>query len=229
MLTDDPGTPGNGQWEINTAFLEDRTAGTRDRSFPHVDLNYGLGDHIQLKYETGYLFADGPGSDGLKHDWDDSLLGVKWRFADQEQQGVDISTYPQLELQNSSRAVHRAIAESGPNFFLPVEVAHSFGDFSMVTEVGYQYSSARPNQWVAGLLGAFQATKRFELLAEIRSASDKLLNGGDLVANLGFRLEMMPHLILLAAAGTGLRDGPENTRFVGYLGVQYLTAKPVEP
>ena len=83
MLTDDPGTPGDGQWEINTAFLEDRTASTRARSFPHVDLNYGLGDHIQLKYETGYLFADGPGSDGLKHDLDDSLLGVKWRFADQ--------------------------------------------------------------------------------------------------------------------------------------------------
>ncbi len=49
MLTDDPGTPGDGQWEINTAFLEDRTASTRARSFPHVDLNYGWGDHIQLK------------------------------------------------------------------------------------------------------------------------------------------------------------------------------------
>ena len=182
-----------------------------------------------MKYETGYLFADGPGSDGLKHDWDDSLLGVKWRFADQERQGVDISTYPQVELQNSSRSVRRAIAESGPNFFLPLEVAHAFGAFSVVTEVGYQYSSERSNQWVAGLLGAYQATKRLELLAEIRSASDQILNGGDLVANLGLRLEMTHHLIFLAAAGTGLRDGPDNTRFVGYLGAQFMTAKPVEP
>ena len=103
MLTDDPGAPGDGQWEINTALLEERTSSARDRSFPNVDINYGLGEHIQLKYETGYLFSDGPGSNGLRHDWDDSLLGLKWRFADQDNAGVDLSVYPQLELQNSHR------------------------------------------------------------------------------------------------------------------------------
>jgi len=69
MLTDDPCTPGAGQWEINTAFLEDRTATARMRSFPHIDINYGLGDHIQLKYETGYLFTDGRGTAGVRRDW----------------------------------------------------------------------------------------------------------------------------------------------------------------
>jgi hypothetical protein len=74
MITDDPGTPGDGQWEINAAYLEDRTSLARDRSFPHIDFNYGLGEHIQLKYETGYLFESGTGSDGVKRDVDDSLL-----------------------------------------------------------------------------------------------------------------------------------------------------------
>src|SRR5580692_4506949 len=50
MITDDSGTPGDGQWEINVAYQDDRTALARERSFPHVDLNYGWGDHIQLKY-----------------------------------------------------------------------------------------------------------------------------------------------------------------------------------
>ena len=81
---------------------------------------------------------------------------------------------------------------------------------------------------MAGLLGAYQLTKRLELLAEIRSASDKLLNGGDLIANFGLRLEMTPRFILLAAAGTGLPAGPDTTRFVGYLGVQFATRKPAE-
>ena len=49
MLTDDPGTPGSGVWEINTAYLEQRTTEERVRSFPHVDFNYGLGEHVQLK------------------------------------------------------------------------------------------------------------------------------------------------------------------------------------
>jgi hypothetical protein len=33
------------------------------------------------------------------------------------------------------------------------------------------------------------------------------------------------HLKLIAAAGTGLRNGPETTRFVGYLGFQFFTGQ----
>jgi hypothetical protein len=225
MITDDPGTPGNSQWEINVAYLEDRTALSRDRSFPHIDLNYGLGDHIQLKYETGYLVASGSGIDGSKHDVDDSLLGVKWRFLDQDKANVDVSMYPQLELVNSNRAVRRGVAEPGPNLLLPIEIAHTFGSITLVSEVGYQYSSERPNDWVAGLLGAFEVTKKFELIAELRSVSEHFLNGGDLIVNVGIRQEIVEHLKLIAAAGTGLRNGIDTTRFVGYLGFQFFTGQ----
>jgi hypothetical protein len=225
MITDDPGTPGGGQWEINVAYQEDRTALARDRSFPHVDLNYGLGDHIQLKYETGYLVVSGVGSDGVKRDVDDSLLGVKWRFLDEDEAKVDVSMYPQLDLVNSNHSVRRGVAEPGPNLLLPVEVAHAFGSVTLVSEVGYQYSSERPNEWVAGLLGAFEVTKQLELMAEIHSVSDHFLSGGDLVANVGLRQEIVGHLKLIAAAGTGLRNGTDTTRFVGYLGFQLLTGQ----
>ena len=102
MLTDDPATPGSGAWEINTAYVEQRTRQDRQRSFPHVDVNYGLGDRIQLKYETGWVFADVPASEGggVKSGLDDSLLGVKWRFLDQERIGADLSIYPQLQVEN---------------------------------------------------------------------------------------------------------------------------------
>src|SRR4051794_6056669 len=94
MLTDDPDTPGAGNWEINTAYTEQRTNEEHLRSFPHVDFNYGLGEHIQLKFETGWVFADAP--DGVKSGVDDSLLGVKWRFLAQELAGLNISVHPQL-------------------------------------------------------------------------------------------------------------------------------------
>jgi len=225
MISDDPGTPGDGQWEINVAYLEDRTALARDRSFPHIDLNYGLGDHIQLKYETGYLVSSGSGIDGSKRDVDDSLLGIKWRFLDQDKAKVDISMYPQLDLVNSNRSVLRGVAEPGPNLLLPVEVAHVFGSITLVSEVGYQYSSQKPNDWVAGLLGAIEITKKLELMAEIRSVSERFLNGGDLIVNVGLRQELVEHLKLIAAAGTGLRNGTDTTRFVGYLGFQFFTGQ----
>jgi hypothetical protein len=225
MITDNPGTPGNGQWEINAAYLEDRTAMALDRSFPHIDLNYGLGEHIQLKYETGYLFVSGVNSDGVKRDVDDSLLGIKWRFLDQEKAGVEMSVYPQLEIVNSNRSVGRGIAEPGPNLLLPVEIAHAFGSITLVSEVGYQYWSEQPNAWVAGLLGAIEVSKQLELMAEIRSVSERFLSGADLIVNVGLRQEVVRHLKLLAAAGTGLRSGPDSTRFVGYLGFQFFTGQ----
>jgi hypothetical protein len=37
------------------------------------------------------------------------------------------------------------------------------------------------------LLGAFEVTKQLELMAEIRSARERFLNGGDLIASVGLR------------------------------------------
>src|SRR5262245_48129453 len=67
MLTDDPGTPGPGAWEINVAYLEQRTRDEQQlRSFPHIDVNYGLGERIQLKYETGWSYLNTPETNGAK-------------------------------------------------------------------------------------------------------------------------------------------------------------------
>jgi hypothetical protein len=78
---------------------------------------------------------------------------------------------------------------------------------------------------VAGLLGAFEVTKKLELMAEIRSESERFLIGGDLIVNVGLRQEIVEHLKLIAAAGTGLRNGTDTTRFVGYLGFQFFTGQ----
>jgi hypothetical protein len=222
MLTDDPGTPGSGVWEINFAYLEQRNRQERLRSFPHVDFNYGLGDHIQLKYETGWLFADAPDDGGVKSGLDNSLLGLKWRFLDQERSGLDMSVYPQLQVENATGSVARGIAEPGPNLFLPLEFGRDFGNTRLIGELGYQYFRARENEWVVGLLGALEVSDALELLAEVRSYSEKLLNHGDVVVNLGLRRALSPRVKLLASVGTGLTNGPETTTFIAYLGVQLV-------
>jgi hypothetical protein len=222
MLTDDPGTPGSGAWEINAAYLEQRTQQELLRSFPHVDFNYGLGERIQLKYETGWVFAETPQGSGVKSGLDDSLLGVKWRFLDQKPSGVDMSVYPQLQVENSTGSVARGVAEAGPNLFLPVEISHNFGKKSLVGEIGYQYFRAQENEWVVGVLGALEVSNDLELLAEVRSYSERLLSRGDVVVNLGLRRALSSKVKLLASAGTGLTNGPGTTTFIAYLGVQLL-------
>jgi hypothetical protein len=49
--TDDPETPGNKHWEINFGWIGDRNPTAGAYQVPDFDINYGLGDRIQLKYE----------------------------------------------------------------------------------------------------------------------------------------------------------------------------------
>src|SRR5882724_5510821 len=84
--TDDPETPGNGNWEINFGFIGDRNPQAGSYQTPDLDMNYGLGDRIQLKYdlplaiaETRPQLADG-NSGTVLAGLGSSLLGVKIRF-----------------------------------------------------------------------------------------------------------------------------------------------------
>ena len=54
LVTDDPGTPGSRKLEMNVAFTSEVTSSERRFETPILDLNYGLGDQIQLKYDIRF-------------------------------------------------------------------------------------------------------------------------------------------------------------------------------
>ena len=58
LITDDPGTPGPGKWEIQFSFAHERSQNERVYEAPLLDINYGVGERIQLKYEVTYLTVD---------------------------------------------------------------------------------------------------------------------------------------------------------------------------
>ena len=88
--TDDPETPGNRHWEINFGWIGDRNLTSGAYQIPDLDLNYGLGDRIQLKYELPLALSEirpqpstatTPAQTGqVLGGLGESLLGVKWRF-----------------------------------------------------------------------------------------------------------------------------------------------------
>ena len=53
MITDDPGTPGNGHWENNIAVIFEHRPDETSWDSPLIDLNYGVGEHIQLTLQGG--------------------------------------------------------------------------------------------------------------------------------------------------------------------------------
>ncbi len=221
LRTDDPGTPGNENWEINAGVITELRSAEHQFEAPNLDINYGLGDRIQLKYELPWLVLD-PGQQPARQGLGNSLAGVKWRFYDNEKRRLWISTYPQIAFNNPNRSVQRGLAERGPAFLLPVEIAKDLGPVTLNAEVGHWFSRDDP-QWIAGLAAGRQATQRLELLAEVYHVTARLPSERDTSFDLGGRLKLTRMAQLIFAAGRSFR-GPSSGRpqFLAYVGMQFL-------
>jgi hypothetical protein len=223
MQTDDPGTPGNNNWEINVAYTLQRTTAFNVYSVPIVDINYGVGSRIQLKYQVSYLSQStngGPLETGLGK----SLAGVKWRFYENDKYKLNISTYPQLEFNNPDDSVQRGLADAGTRFLLPFEVTKEIGPLELDVEVGTWFlKGSGVDGHVLGFAMGHQTTKSLELLAEVYKLTDRY-PGTDFTSDYGFggRYELRKGLLFIFEGGHGF-GGPQGQQpsFFGYFGLQF--------
>src|ERR1700746_482379 len=95
MITDDPSTPGNGKWENNFAIAFEHRPGETAYDVPAIDLNYGVGDHIQLTLQTAPVLLKRSGH-GVMGGLGGTEAAVKWRYLDQSTSGFDMSMFPRV-------------------------------------------------------------------------------------------------------------------------------------
>jgi hypothetical protein len=219
MITDDPGTPGDGHWEINVALLTEHRDVERLTAMPLLDLNYGVGDRLQLKYEAAWLrLEDETGRhDGLSN----SLAGVKWRFYDAGEKAWSASVYPQLEFNNpGSNSDERGLADSGTAFELPFQVMRDFGAFEFNADLGYVWHHGG-NEWFGGVVIGREVAHGVELAAELHLEAEAHFHETALTANVGVRVDLSERCTLLASVGRELHNNREQrATLVAYLGLQ---------
>ncbi|MGA8273706.1 MAG: hypothetical protein WB919_19240 [Candidatus Sulfotelmatobacter sp.] len=86
---------------------------------------------------------------------------------------LSISTYPQLFLNNPTRAVARGLVAPGPDLFLPLEVNGRIGPVRFDGEVGYNFGNhAVPQSWGRGLLIGHEFSERTEAYIELYDQQD---------------------------------------------------------
>jgi hypothetical protein len=220
FISDDPGTPGDGHWEINLATISAHTASLWQIAGPDADINYGWGDHIQLKVDMQWTIADKNG-ERVKSGFGATYFGVKWRFIDQEDRGFAASIYPQVLVSLAAASSRRGVTSADKQVFLPVEVATKVDAFEIAAEVGRNLIENEPNAWEAGIVVGHACAALLECLVEVHDT----VTSGDwqTLVNLGIHRELTPKMILLAALG---RDfGPptaERQSLLLYVGVQFL-------
>jgi hypothetical protein len=222
FIGDDPGTPGDGNWEINVAEYAERHPTERLYNAPILDMNYGWGPRIQLKYQVPYL-VDGTDGGPTRSGLGKSLAGVKWRFYDSDEKKLEISTYPQLEFNNPTSSLERGLVDYGTRFYLPIELTKKIGPFEVNPEVGYWFAAKKGSAWATGLVVLREATKKMELAVELyNTANTDGSNHWDTFDG-GGRYTLGKHYVLLFMAGRSFtRPSVSQPGFVGYLGMQFL-------
>jgi hypothetical protein len=230
FITDDPGTPGNKHWEIDFGWIADHNPGNAYYETPDIDMNYGWGDRIQLKYELPMAVYTDP-NNTTRSGLGESLIGVKWRPYEHHHAGdapsdenmdFSIGTYPQASINNPTSAVRRGIVENGPQYYLPMEMTAKWGPLNFNGEVGRWFGNQLiPSRWGRGLIAGHEFNDRFELYSEIYDLQDanRIDVGGRQT------LDRKGHLRLLFMAGRAIqavtRQNSEPS-WIAYLGVQFL-------
>ena len=220
MQTDDPGTPGNGNWELNVGITIERRMGVQALETPSLDLNYGVGDRLQLKIAVPWVQqADvRTATSGLGN----SVGGVKWRFYENDRLRLQISTYPQVEFNNPTRSVARGLVDAGTRVLVPIEVAKAAGPINLNAEVGYSVRHVS-RTWIAGLAIGRQVTRRLELLGEVHHVHAASDTEREKTFGLGGRLKVHPNVIVLLMAGRSLPGSSSNEpQFIAYGGLRFI-------
>jgi Putative MetA-pathway of phenol degradation len=219
FVTDDPEPPPPGGWEINVPFIIERTPGKTEMDAPLFDLNYGLPD-IQLKLEIPIKVVH-EDSNGTTAGAGDLLVGVKWRFLNDERSQFQLGTYPQLLVPTGERA--HELGEGRAAFVLPLVAQKSWEKWTLYGNVGYWWRGAHEtrNYFYVGAVLEREINDRLELGVELFGNSPTERGGrSELAFNVGGTWKLSKHLNLLFSGG---RDIVGDTHAMGYIGLQLLT------
>jgi hypothetical protein len=222
MLTDDPGTPGNNKWEINVGWTADRSNGSSEFGAPELDLNYGMGDRVELTYLATYL-DDREVGDATRWGISDSEVAVKWRFFDGGDHGLQVSVYPEVVfLTPGSRSERRGLADGNTGYVLPFELQRDFELVSVDVDCGHSFGTGTDRDgWFGGICLGKTVRKGWEVDAEIHANADEGLDRVEYIGNVATRIDLSQRYTLMFLLGRDLRNqlGPKAT-LMSYVGVQ---------
>ena len=221
MITDDPGTPGNGKWENNLAIAFEHRPNETSIDVPAIDLNYGVGEHIQLTLQTAPVLLK-RSDHGLIGGLGGTEAAVKWRFFDEATTGLDMSMFPRVIFNVSHSSVRRGLADDGARFQIPFQAAKAFGRLHVDAEFGPRASTVGRSEWLYGIVCGFDVAKPTTLMAELHDESRMNFSRDVLTLNFGLRHEFTENYILILSMGHELRSPDQPTALIGYFGMQFV-------
>jgi hypothetical protein len=213
LLSNDPGTPGPGNWEINILTSLGRSNVNEEWQIPLFDFNYGVGDRCQLTASTPFVIEHEKGT-GVRRAFDGIEMGVKYRFVDNPgTTGSNFSLFPKVNFS--------FVEEKSTKLSLPLEWHHEWSHFGLTAEVGHIWVNGESDGWEGGVAAALLLDP-VSFLAEwhtgVREAPFDLRGQ---ILSVGFMWKWSKTVSLFASFGRGLQNHEEATTTWSLVGFQF--------
>ena len=210
MMSDDTGTPGDHKLEMNFIAQGDYAGDTHRIDAPLLDMNYGLGELIQLKLEIPYVHlvskdanAADPQSVTRAHGVGDSTFGVKYRFYDDKESGLSFALYPQVRFRTPG--ANRAVSDQKTVVILPLLMTREFEKASITLNAGVEHGD---NSRLFASFGA--GTRLSDQLAVFGEIVGTNLNARDerqILLNVGVKRKLSETRSIAASIGHDIHAG----------------------
>jgi hypothetical protein len=213
LLSNDPGTPGPGNWEINILTSLERSNVNEELQIPLFDFNYGVGDRCQLTVSIPFAIGHEEGT-GVRRAFDGMEMGVKYRFVDNPgMRESNVSFFPKV--------FFSFVDEKSTKLSLPLEWHLEWKHFGLTAEVGHIWVNGESDGWEGGA-GAALLLDPVSLLAEWHTGMREApfdLHGQML--NVGFTWKWSETVSLFASFGKSLQKHKEAPTTWSLAGFQF--------
>ncbi|HEX7421679.1 MAG TPA: transporter, partial [Thermoanaerobaculia bacterium] len=177
---------------------------------PVLDINYGIGENLQLKYEVPYVFSrdvqtDEAGNEHTmrEHGIGDSTIGVKYRFYDNDDTNLSLAVYPQVEFRSPG-----GVMQEGTTWTLPVLLTKDFEHESITANVSIEKTTGDPDAHVfAGFGVGTRLTDKLALLGDVVGQQLDSSDDHRLLLDAGVRFKIDEKQAVVGALGLDIDAG----------------------
>lgn len=214
MITDDPGTPDIGAWEINFSINTELNKFEKEFEAPLLDINYGFNERTQLKLEFPWLFTKNV-PDDYQNRFGDIKLGIKYRFFDEEKSGFSLSLYPQITFTTES--------DTKNEYMLPLQIEKSFGKVVLGMDLRYEFIEGNNDVIQNGFLLGVGLSENLNVMSEfVYWGNANKFDSVEGVLNFGLKYHINDLFSFMTSMGTGIISPDKDSRinFISFVGLQ---------
>lgn len=218
--TDDPGTPGQGNFEINLSAQYSKVKAGEGGLLPSLEINYGVLENLQVTVAPSLAYSHANGFSS-NYGFGDLVVGAKYRVIDEDKGGwrPAVAIAPSMTLPSGDET--RGLGSGHTNFSLPLWLSKSFDALSVATGASYNVNHGFGNRnfWFAGALVTYQLTESLIVGGELYHTTAAAVGGKSSTGfNLGFLYDFTENHHLLFSIGRNLINADDNNQLATYVG-----------